>query len=91
MSVNELMITIGLLLAYVVNYIFMDYKDGWRWMFGFPVILAAVWAGLMTFMPVSVVYIIYTFACILIYICMYVVYYALMWYSYATFLFDWYI
>ena len=59
MSVNELMITLGLLLAYVIDYIFMDYRDGWRWMFGLPVVLAAAWAGLMTFMPVSDVYIIY--------------------------------
>jgi hypothetical protein len=47
------MITIGLLLAYVIDYIFMDHDDGWRWMFGFPVLLAALWAGLMVFMPVS--------------------------------------
>ncbi len=94
-SVNELMITIGLLLAYVIDYIFMDYKDGWRWMFGFPVILAAAWAGLMAFMPVSVqiyhVYIpVYIFECMYV-IYMYVVYHALIWFSYASFLLDWYI
>ncbi len=52
-SVNELMITVGLLLAYVIDYLLIDIKGGWRWMFGFPVILAIIWAGLMTFMPES--------------------------------------
>ena len=33
-SLNELGITLGFLLAFLVNYIFMSTQDGWRIMFG---------------------------------------------------------
>ncbi|XP_014662710.1 PREDICTED: solute carrier family 2, facilitated glucose transporter member 12-like isoform X2 [Priapulus caudatus] len=33
-SLNELGITIGLLVAYLVNYLFMSVDNGWRYMFG---------------------------------------------------------
>ena len=39
-SLNELGITLGFLLAYIVNYIFMEVEDGWRYMFGLSSVLS---------------------------------------------------
>ena len=52
-SANEVMITLGFLLAYVVSYIFASHVDGWRYMLGFPAVLATIWSTLMYGMPES--------------------------------------
>ena len=50
---NELMITVGILLAFFIDYCFMDLPLGWRYMFLFPVILVFLWGILMLTMPES--------------------------------------
>jgi len=52
-SANELMITIGLLVAYVAGYVFIDYSDGWRYMFLMPIPVTLIWGSSMLFMPES--------------------------------------
>eukprot|EP00111_Clytia_hemisphaerica_P007116 TCONS_00020680-protein len=52
-SLNELGITLGLLLAYFVNYILIDSKNGWRYMFGISAIPALGQAIGMAFLPKS--------------------------------------
>jgi MFS family permease len=44
-TLNELGITVGFLLAYLVNYIFMSTPAGWRVMFGLSAGLAVIQAG----------------------------------------------
>jgi len=51
-SLFQLAITIGILLAYVVGYAFAAIQ-GWRWMFGLALIPAAVFGLAMTFLPES--------------------------------------
>jgi sugar porter (SP) family MFS transporter len=51
-SLNQLAVTSGILLAYLVNYAFKG-PGGWRWMFGSGVVPAAVLALGMLFMPES--------------------------------------
>ena len=51
-SLFQLFITIGILLAYVVDYAFAAIQ-GWRWMFGLAVVPAAVFALGMLFLPES--------------------------------------
>jgi SP family galactose:H+ symporter-like MFS transporter len=41
-SLNQLAITIGILVAYLVDTVFAHSADNWRWMFGFGMIPAAV-------------------------------------------------
>ena len=48
----QLAITVGILLAYVVDYAFARIQ-GWRWMFGLAVIPAAIFALGMLFLPES--------------------------------------
>lgn len=50
---NELMITVGVLLAFFVDYCFMEMTNGWRYMFAFPIILVTLWGTLMLTMPES--------------------------------------
>ena len=53
---NQLMITLGILLAYVVNAIFApSFLDiiGWRWMLGFAAVPAAILGISMFFLPES--------------------------------------
>eukprot|EP00607_Mallomonas_marina_P002473 CAMPEP_0182429380 /NCGR_PEP_ID=MMETSP1167-20130531/27486_1 /TAXON_ID=2988 /ORGANISM="Mallomonas Sp, Strain CCMP3275" /LENGTH=504 /DNA_ID=CAMNT_0024612967 /DNA_START=226 /DNA_END=1740 /DNA_ORIENTATION=- len=52
-STNELMITIGLLVAFLVGYWTMNITHGWRYMFLLPVPVTVVWTLLMMFMPES--------------------------------------
>jgi sugar porter (SP) family MFS transporter len=52
-SCNELMITIGFLLAYIINYAFYSEVEGWRMMFFFPIIIVFLWMLIMMFMPES--------------------------------------
>lgn len=51
-SLFQLSITVGILLAYVVDYAFAAIQ-GWRWMFGLAVVPAAVFALGMLFLPES--------------------------------------
>lgn len=51
-SLNQLMITIGILVAYIINYIFSSI-DGWRWMLGLAVIPAITLLIGVAFMPES--------------------------------------
>ena len=50
-SLNELGITIGFLLAYIVNYIFMETEGGWRYMFGLSSVLSIVQLLLLLLLP----------------------------------------
>lgn len=52
-SLNELGITLGLLLAYLVNYVLIDVDNGWRYMFGISAIPAFGQAIGMFFLPYS--------------------------------------
>jgi len=51
-SLFQLAITLGILLAYLVDYAFAS-SQGWRWMFGLAVIPAAIFAMGMVFLPES--------------------------------------
>nr|WP_286164856.1 MULTISPECIES: sugar porter family MFS transporter [Clostridia] len=51
-SLNQLMITIGILLSYLINYAFAGI-EGWRWMIGLGVIPSLVLMIGVTFMPES--------------------------------------
>ncbi|MBN8235821.1 sugar porter family MFS transporter [Halobacillus kuroshimensis] len=51
-SLNQLMITIGIVLAYLVNYAFSP-VEGWRWMLGLAAVPAFVLAVGVMFMPES--------------------------------------
>lgn len=51
-SLFQLAITVGILLAYVVDYAFAR-AQGWRWMFGLAVVPAAIFALGMLYLPES--------------------------------------
>jgi sugar porter (SP) family MFS transporter len=51
-SLFQLAITLGILLAYIVDYAFASIQ-GWRWMFGLAVVPAAIFAFGMFFLPES--------------------------------------
>ena len=51
-SLFQLAITIGILLAYVVDYAFAK-SEGWRWMFGLAVVPAVIFAMGMLYLPES--------------------------------------
>ena len=51
-SLFQLAITIGILLAYIVDLAFAKI-EGWRWMFGLAVVPAAIFAAGMIYMPES--------------------------------------
>jgi sugar porter (SP) family MFS transporter len=50
---NQLMITIGILLAYISSWVFKDVPNDWRWMFAVAAIPGAALAIGMFFMPFS--------------------------------------
>ncbi|KAL4235583.1 hypothetical protein ACF0H5_003979 [Mactra antiquata] len=52
-SLNELGITLGLLLAYLCNFVFISEVDGWRWMFALSAIPAVIQGIGMFFLPMS--------------------------------------
>ncbi|XP_068005949.1 solute carrier family 2, facilitated glucose transporter member 12 [Melanerpes formicivorus] len=52
-SLNELMIVTGILLAYISNYAFASVPHGWKYMFGFVIPLGALQAIAMYFLPPS--------------------------------------
>lgn len=49
-AVNQLLLTVGILAAYLVNALF-DHEGGWRWMFGLGVVPALVLAAGMLPLP----------------------------------------
>lgn len=51
-SLNQLMITVGILLSYIVNYIFAD-AEAWRWMLGLAVVPSLLLLIGILFMPES--------------------------------------
>jgi sugar porter (SP) family MFS transporter len=51
-SLFQLAITVGILLAYLVDYAFAGIQ-GWRWMFGLALVPAAIFGGGMIFLPES--------------------------------------
>jgi sugar porter (SP) family MFS transporter len=52
-SFNQLMITSGILVAYIVDWGFAGFANNWRWMFGVAVVPGAALAIGMYFMPFS--------------------------------------
>ncbi|XP_071405220.1 solute carrier family 2, facilitated glucose transporter member 12 isoform X2 [Pithys albifrons albifrons] len=52
-SLNELMIVIGILLAYISNYAFASISHGWKYMIGLVIPLGALQAIAMYFLPPS--------------------------------------
>ena len=52
-SFNQLMVTSGILVAYIVDWAFAPLANNWRWMFGVAVIPGAALAIGMYFMPFS--------------------------------------
>ncbi|XP_075720420.1 solute carrier family 2, facilitated glucose transporter member 12 [Rhinoderma darwinii] len=52
-SLYELMIVVGILLAYISNYVFATVANGWQYMFGLIIPLAALQAIAMYFLPPS--------------------------------------
>lgn len=52
-SLNEMGITLGILIAYTINYAFISTPRGWRYMFGLSAIPAAIQGVGMLFLPKS--------------------------------------
>ncbi len=52
-SFNQLMITLGILAAYISDWGFAGFSNNWRWMFGLAVVPGAALAIGMVFMPFS--------------------------------------
>ncbi|KAH1173257.1 solute carrier family 2, facilitated glucose transporter member 12 isoform X2 [Mauremys mutica] len=52
-SLNELMIVIGILFAYIANYVFARVSHGWKYMFGLVIPIGALQAIAMYFLPPS--------------------------------------
>ncbi|HEU5215456.1 MAG TPA: sugar porter family MFS transporter [Gaiellaceae bacterium] len=52
-SFNQLMITLGILVAYIVDWGFAGFSNNWRWMFAVAVVPGAILAIGMYFMPFS--------------------------------------
>ncbi|XP_029452466.1 solute carrier family 2, facilitated glucose transporter member 12 [Rhinatrema bivittatum] len=52
-SLNELMFVVGILLAYVSNYVFAAISHGWKYMFGLIIPLATLQGIAMYFLPKS--------------------------------------
>ncbi|XP_053447205.1 LOW QUALITY PROTEIN: solute carrier family 2, facilitated glucose transporter member 12 [Nycticebus coucang] len=52
-SLNELMIVTGILLAYISNYAFANVSHGWKYMFGLVIPLGVLQAIAMYFLPPS--------------------------------------
>jgi sugar porter (SP) family MFS transporter len=52
-SFNQLMITLGILAAYIVDWGFAGFSNNWRWMFGIAAVPGAALAIGMYFMPFS--------------------------------------
>ncbi len=50
-SFNQLMVTTGILVAYIVNFLFKDTADNWRWMLGLAAVPGVALAVGMLFVP----------------------------------------
>lgn len=52
-SYNQLAIVIGILIAYIVDYILLDYERNWRLMLGFPFFFSVAYLLLLGILPES--------------------------------------
>jgi MFS transporter, SP family, galactose:H+ symporter len=52
-SLNQLCITLGILVSYLVGYAFADAAEGWRWMLGLGAVPGAILAAGMLVLPES--------------------------------------
>ena len=52
-SYNQLAIVIGILIAYIVDYILLDYERNWRLMLGFPFFFSVAYLLLLVILPES--------------------------------------
>ena len=52
-SLNQLCITLGILVSYLVGYVFADFSGGWRWMLGIGAVPGAILAVGMLALPES--------------------------------------
>ena len=52
-SLNQLCITLGILVSYLVGYVFADTPEGWRWMLGLGAVPGAILAAGMLVLPES--------------------------------------
>ncbi|GAA2097027.1 sugar porter family MFS transporter [Streptomyces albiaxialis] len=52
-GLNQLMITLGIVLAYVANYTLKDVPHDWRWMFGLAAVPAVLFGAGMLLLPES--------------------------------------
>ncbi|XP_036361673.1 solute carrier family 2, facilitated glucose transporter member 10 isoform X2 [Octopus sinensis] len=52
-SLNEFGITIGLVLSYLINFLYINVAHGWRYMFGLSSVLAVLQILMMLFLPQS--------------------------------------
>jgi len=50
---NQIMVTLGILIAYLAGYALKSFPNNWRWMFGFAVVPGAALAISMVFVPHS--------------------------------------
>ena len=52
-SSNEVMITVGILAAFIAGYLMMDISGGWRFMFALPIPVTLLWGFTAFFVPES--------------------------------------
>jgi len=52
-SYNQLAVVIGILIAYVIDYILLNYENNWRMMLGFPFIFSVIYLLLLSILPES--------------------------------------
>jgi SP family galactose:H+ symporter-like MFS transporter len=52
-SLNQLCITLGILVSYLIGYAFADTSEGWRWMLGLGAVPGAILAAGMLVLPES--------------------------------------
>ena len=52
-SCNELFVSVGVLLAFLLGYVVAPLQKGWRLVFGFPIVIAMCWLSLMFNLPES--------------------------------------
>ena len=50
-SCNELFVSVGVLLAFLLGYVVAPLQKGWRLVFGFPIVIAMCWLSLMFNLP----------------------------------------
>lgn len=52
-SYNQLAVVIGILIAYIVDYVLLNHDNNWRMMLGFPLIFSIVYLLLLMILPES--------------------------------------